>query len=138
MLWQIFDRDFYIFLFCKCFRFVVSGIDMANDTHPWIGGQDALDSSLVIVELRAGGLGLPDRDYYLKTDPKSVKLREQYVAYIEKLLTLSGESAEQVGAGFGFGERPAADPPSRSKLGKITLALFVAAWMKRDEEGGRA
>ena len=61
-------------------------------------GQDALDSSLMIVELRAGGLGLPDRDYYLKTDPKSVKLREQYVAYIEKLLGLGGESAEQAKA----------------------------------------
>src|ERR1700733_603453 len=58
-------------------------------------GQDAMDSSLVIVELRAGGLGLPDRDYYLKTDAKSVKLREQYVAYIQRLLTLGGESAEQ-------------------------------------------
>ncbi|HXC97130.1 MAG TPA: M13 family metallopeptidase [Edaphobacter sp.] len=57
-------------------------------------GQDAVDSSLVIVELGAGGLGLPDRDYYLKTDPKSVKLREQYVAYIEKLFALSGENAE--------------------------------------------
>jgi putative endopeptidase len=58
-------------------------------------GQDSLDSSLVIVELGAGGLGLPDRDYYLKTDAKSVKIREQYVAYIERLLALSGESAEQ-------------------------------------------
>ncbi len=55
-------------------------------------------SSLMIVELHAGGLGLPDRDYYLKTDPKSVKLREQYVAYIEKLLTLGGESAGQAKA----------------------------------------
>jgi putative endopeptidase len=61
-------------------------------------GQDANDSSLVIVELAARGLGLPDRDYYLKTDAKSVTLREQYVAYIEKLLTLSGESAEQAKA----------------------------------------
>jgi len=39
-------------------------------------GQDANDSSLVIVELAARGLGLPDRDYYLKTDAKSVTLRE--------------------------------------------------------------
>jgi putative endopeptidase len=61
-------------------------------------GQDALDSTLMIVQLGAGGLGLPDRDYYLKTDPKSVKLREQYVAYIEQLLMLSGESAEQAKA----------------------------------------
>jgi len=61
-------------------------------------GQDANDASLVIVQMRAGGLGLPDRDYYLKTDAKSVTLREQYVAYIEKLLTLSGESTEQAKA----------------------------------------
>jgi putative endopeptidase len=61
-------------------------------------GQDSLDASLVIVQVGAGGLGLPDRDYYLKTDPKSVKLREQYVAYIERLLALGGESAEQAKA----------------------------------------
>jgi putative endopeptidase len=61
-------------------------------------GQDALDSTVIIVELGAGGLGLPDRDYYLKTDAKSVKLREQYVAYIQQLLTLAGESAEQAKA----------------------------------------
>jgi putative endopeptidase len=57
--------------------------------------QDAIDSSVEIVALGAGGLGLPDRDYYLKTDDKSVKLREQYLAYIQKLLTLGGESAAQ-------------------------------------------
>ena len=61
-------------------------------------GQDAVDSSTMIVEVGAGGLGLPDRDYYLKTDPKSVKLREQYVAYVTTLLTLSGESADKAKA----------------------------------------
>ncbi len=61
-------------------------------------GQDAIDSSTVIVETRVGGLGLPDRDYYLKTDAKSVKIREQYAAYIQQLLTLSGASAEQAKA----------------------------------------
>jgi putative endopeptidase len=58
-------------------------------------GQDAVDSSVVIAELGAGGLGLPDRDYYLKTDAKSVKLREQYADYIAQLLTLSGEPVAQ-------------------------------------------
>ncbi|MGA8938946.1 MAG: M13 family metallopeptidase [Acidobacteriaceae bacterium] len=57
--------------------------------------QDAVDSSKMIVEVGAGGLGLPDRDYYLKTDPKSVKLRQQYTDYIAHLLALSGESAGQ-------------------------------------------
>ncbi|HEX3374339.1 MAG TPA: M13 family metallopeptidase [Edaphobacter sp.] len=61
-------------------------------------GQDAMDSSLIIVQLGAGGLGLPDRDYYVKTDPKSIKLREQYLAYVEHLLTLSGEPAVQAKA----------------------------------------
>jgi endothelin-converting enzyme/putative endopeptidase len=57
--------------------------------------QDAVDSSTVIVELGAGGLGLPDRDYYLKNDARSVKLREQYAAYVAQLLTLSGETSAQ-------------------------------------------
>ena len=57
--------------------------------------QDAIDSSTMIVELGAGGLGLPDRDYYTKTDEKSVKIREQYAAYIQQLLSLAGESADQ-------------------------------------------
>jgi len=60
--------------------------------------QDATDSSSIIVEVGAGGLGLPDRDYYLKTDPRSVKIREQYVAYIQQLLALTGESADKAKA----------------------------------------
>jgi putative endopeptidase len=58
-------------------------------------GQDAVDSSTVDVEVRAGGLGLPDRDYYLKNDAKSVKIREQYAAYIVKLMTMTGDAPEQ-------------------------------------------
>ena len=58
-------------------------------------GQDAIDSSLMIVEVGAGGLGLPDRDYYTKTDEKSVKLRNQYIAYIQQILVLASESADQ-------------------------------------------
>ncbi|HEY1744454.1 MAG TPA: M13 family metallopeptidase [Granulicella sp.] len=60
--------------------------------------QDAIDSSVIIVEVEAGGLGLPDRDYYLKTDDKSIKIREQYVAYIQQLLSLTGEPAEKTKA----------------------------------------
>jgi putative endopeptidase len=53
--------------------------------------QDAINSSVIIAAVGAGGLGLPDRDYYLKTDDKSIKIREQYVAYIRQLLALTGE-----------------------------------------------
>jgi endothelin-converting enzyme/putative endopeptidase len=55
--------------------------------------QDPGDSSSVIAEISAGGLGLPDRDYYLKTDSKSEETRKAYLAYIEQILKLAGESA---------------------------------------------
>ena len=57
-------------------------------------GQDAKNSSLVIVSANQGGLGLPNREYYTKTDSTSVKLRTAYVAHIAKTLTLLGESPE--------------------------------------------
>ena len=57
--------------------------------------QDAIDSSTMIAEVSAGGLGLPDRDYYVKTDAKSETLRQQYVAYITKLLGMIGEPEAQ-------------------------------------------
>ncbi len=56
---------------------------------------DAKNSTQVIADADQGGLGLPDRDYYLKTDPKSVQLREQYVAHVQKMLELAGESRVQ-------------------------------------------
>ncbi len=60
-------------------------------------GQDAVNSSVVIVEVMAGGLGLPDRDYYTKQDPRSIKLRDQYVQFIKQLMTIGGgESARAV------------------------------------------
>jgi endothelin-converting enzyme/putative endopeptidase len=60
--------------------------------------QDAVNSSLMIVALGAGGLGLPDRDYYLKTDARSVRLRAQYVAFVQQMLALSGEPADKAKA----------------------------------------
>ncbi len=57
--------------------------------------QDPGDSNSVIAEISAGGLGLPDRDYYLKTDAKSEETRKAYLAYVEKILTLAGEPAAQ-------------------------------------------
>jgi putative endopeptidase len=60
--------------------------------------QDAVDSNLMIAAVGAGGLGLPDRDYYLKTDAKSVQIRQDYVAYIVKLLGMTGEPEAQAKA----------------------------------------
>ena len=60
--------------------------------------QDAVDSNTVIAAVGAGGLGLPDRDYYLKTDAKSVEIQQKYVAYIVKLMVMVGEPEAQAKA----------------------------------------
>ncbi|MGI4758345.1 MAG: M13 family metallopeptidase [Janthinobacterium lividum] len=60
--------------------------------------QDPADANQVIAAQGAGGLGLPDRDYYLNDDPKSVEIRAKYVAYIVQLFTMSGESAAAASA----------------------------------------
>ncbi|HEY7210448.1 MAG TPA: M13 family metallopeptidase [Bryobacteraceae bacterium] len=49
------------------------------------------NSSQMIAFARAGGLGLPDRDYYTKTDAKSQEIRQRYVAHVKRMLELLGE-----------------------------------------------
>ncbi|HEX3582245.1 MAG TPA: M13 family metallopeptidase N-terminal domain-containing protein, partial [Thermoanaerobaculia bacterium] len=50
--------------------------------------QDYSDATQVIATASSGGLGLPDRDYYLKEDAKSKEIREKYLAHIAKVLEL--------------------------------------------------
>ncbi len=57
--------------------------------------QDAKDSEQMIGEVDQGGLGLPDRDYYVKDDAKSVELRNQYLAHVQKMLELLGGAADK-------------------------------------------
>ncbi len=59
---------------------------------------DAKDSKMEIAGTDQGGLGLPDRDYYLKTDAKSVELREKYEKHVAKMFELDGESPEKAAA----------------------------------------
>jgi predicted metalloendopeptidase len=54
--------------------------------------EDPSNSTMEIAAGWQGGLGLPDRDYYLRTDDKSKQLREQYVAHIAKMFELAGDS----------------------------------------------
>jgi endothelin-converting enzyme/putative endopeptidase len=56
--------------------------------------QDFKDSSLVIGSADQGGLGLPDRDYYLSDDDKAKALRAAYVEHVAKILALSGIAPE--------------------------------------------
>ena len=54
--------------------------------------QDFADSSQIIAFLVAGGLGLPDRDYYTKTDAKSEEIRQKYMAHVQRMLELIGDA----------------------------------------------
>lgn len=55
-------------------------------------GTDRKDPDSYLVGLGVGGLGLPDRDYYLNPDARFVKIREAYVAHIQRMLGFAGVS----------------------------------------------
>ena len=61
--------------------------------------QDFADSTQVIEFAMAGGLGLPDRDYYTKTDPKSVEIRAKYLEHVQAMLQLLGDAPETAKTG---------------------------------------
>ncbi len=60
--------------------------------------QDAKDSTRVIGGAVQGGLGLPEREYYLKEDDKSKQLREAYTKHVAKMFELLGDPADQSAA----------------------------------------
>ena len=53
--------------------------------------QDFRDASQVIANADQGGLGLPDRDYYIKNDAKSQEMRKAYLAHVRKMFELLGD-----------------------------------------------
>ncbi len=57
--------------------------------------QDFADSNSMISFYSAGGLGLPERDYYTRTDAKSVEQRRQYVDHVHNIFMLAGEPEAQ-------------------------------------------
>ncbi|MEP6817883.1 MAG: M13 family metallopeptidase [bacterium] len=56
---------------------------------------DLKNSSMVLAFAGQGGLSLPNRDYYTKTDEKSVKLREDFVKHVTNMFQLVGDTPEQ-------------------------------------------
>ena len=60
--------------------------------------QDLKDATEMIAYVDQGGIGLPERDYYFKDDPKSVELRKQYVAHVQKMFELAGEKPDAAAA----------------------------------------
>ncbi len=69
-------------------QFHLEGISSLFDLGVY---EDLKDTSRSILYVTQGGLGLPDRDYYVKDDADSKKLREQYVAHVAKMFMLLGE-----------------------------------------------
>ncbi|MDA3614134.1 M13 family metallopeptidase [Polluticaenibacter yanchengensis] len=58
-------------------------------------GSDEKNSTQYLPSFYQGGLGMPDRDYYFKTDAQSVETINAYKKYINTLFTLTGLSAEE-------------------------------------------
>ncbi len=59
---------------------------------------DMHDSRQTIANLDQGGLTLPDRDYYLKDDAKSVETRQKYLEHVQKMFELAGDKPETAAA----------------------------------------
>ena len=56
--------------------------------------QDSADARNVIANVDQAGLGLPDRDYYLKDDPQNKKIKDAYLAYVTDLLVAIGRKPD--------------------------------------------
>jgi putative endopeptidase len=56
---------------------------------------DPNDAKMTIAEIDQGGLGLPERDFYFRTDEKSQEIRKKYVAHVAKMFELIGTPAAE-------------------------------------------
>ncbi len=76
--------------------------DMHRDSIPALfafsSAPDMHDSTETIAYLDQGGITLPDRDYYLKDDAKSVETRQKYVEHVQKMFELAGDRADVAAA----------------------------------------
>ena len=56
--------------------------------------QDQMNSSKIVPYLYQGGIAMPDRDYYLKTDSASIEIRNKYIEHITNMFKLLGDDAQ--------------------------------------------
>ena len=61
-------------------------------------GSDNHEPTQVIAQVYASGLGLPDRDYYVKTEPRFQEAREKYLAHVARMFELTGRPAPEAKA----------------------------------------
>jgi putative endopeptidase len=80
---------------------VLSGLERQDGTAAMFRfdvEQDEKDSSKQIAAVAQGGLGLPDRSYYLDKGERETKIREQYLDHMKKMFALAGDTPEQAEA----------------------------------------
>lgn len=73
----------------------IAGLRTAGYGAPLFGmfvGPDRKNVNTYVVQLSQGGTTLPDRDYYLKNDPRSTTIREAYRAHLQKMFALVGDA----------------------------------------------
>ena len=68
-----------------------------NPLFTFYSSPDLHSANDVIAYIDQGGLSLPDRDYYLKDDPKMAEARKSLVQYATQEFTLAGQSPQQAG-----------------------------------------
>ena len=69
-----------------------------NSLFSFGSGADFKNAKQVIAQADQGGLSLPDRDYYVKDDAKSVELRKQYLQHVTNMFKLLGDAAGKAAA----------------------------------------
>jgi putative endopeptidase len=84
---------------------------------------DLHNASMQIANVSQGGLGLPDRDYYSDTDPKSQETRQKYLEHLAKMFVLLGDDEEAV---------MMRDPKNRDHKMKVTELAALAPNFKFD------
>ena len=67
-----------------------AGIHGIGTPFPFFAGQDDKNPERYVPTMFQGGLGMPDRDYYLSSDPKIVATRAQYLEFLTAMLTEAG------------------------------------------------
>jgi endothelin-converting enzyme/putative endopeptidase len=68
-----------------------------NPLFSFYSSPDLHSANDVIAYIDQGGLSLPDRDYYLKDDPKMAEARKSLVEYATRIFTMAGQSPQKAG-----------------------------------------
>ncbi len=58
--------------------------------YGFFGSPDSKNAEMVVPHLAQSGLGLPERDYYISNEKRSVEIREEYTRHIQKVFILAG------------------------------------------------